>query len=425
MNRTIQPQLKTIEQIKIIEAEKMLLDNGIPLYQIHAGTQELIKIEIIFPAGDLHQPIGVIASATAHLIDDGTSKYTSAQIAERFDFYGASIETGNDYHECTITLYVLNKYLEPCLQLLAEIITEAAYPVTEIESFVQRQKQNLIVNNEKVDYVARKQFKQALFGNHPYGATPELADFDALTRSDILKLHSSNYQWQSATIVAAGFITPSIIQTINKYLGAFTSNTTPIVQPDAAFKTIAIPKPQQQYFKKENAIQAAIRIGCLMVNRNHTDFKTLMVLNTAFGGYFGSRLMRNIREDKGYTYGINASLVSNLNAGNLVIATEVGQEVLADALEQIYFEMDRITNEPLPDMELDLVKQYMQGAFLRSLDGPFALAQRFRTLLSNNLSYAYYYQYLEVLQNVTPGQLLAMAQKYFNKQNMVQVVAGG
>jgi zinc protease len=425
INRSIAPQLKTIEQIKIIEAEKVVLNNGIPLYHIHAGTQEVVKLEIIFPAGDVHQPIGVIASATASLIDDGTRKLSAAQIAEKFDFYGASVEIGNDYHESVITLYTLSKYLEPCLQLLTEIISEAAFPENEIESFVQRQTQQLKVSEQKVDYLARKHFKHALFGNHPYGSTPEINDFNELSQTDLQKFHETNYQWQLATIVVSGRVTSQTIKTINDSIGTLTLKPKEMMQPDEILKSIAKQPVTQQYIIKETAIQAAIRLGCIMVNRSHADYKTLMVLNTAFGGYFGSRLMRNIREDKGYTYGISASIVSNVYAGNLVIATEVGQEVYVDALAQIYFEIEKIATQPIPADELNLVKQYMEGAFLRSLDGPFALAQRFRTLLSNQLDYNYYYEYLDFLHQVKSDELMALAHKYYRKENMVQIVVGG
>lgn len=424
LDRINAPQLQLLEKIKIIEAQKITLDNGLPLYTIDAGTQDLVKLEFVFPAGDVHQPKGVISSATSHLMDDGTHNKSATKIAETFDFYGASLEAESDFHEGALVLFTLNKFLAPTLDLIVELLTEAVFPQTEIDNYVKRQCNQLLVNNEKVDYLARKHFRSALFGSHPYGGTPEIDDYRALQQSELLHFYKSNYNLANCQIIVSGKVSDAIIALINKKVGAIKLTASQLMQPDVAIKTIKPLAPIKQHIKKENAVQSAIRIGKIMVNRKHADYKKLTILNTVLGGYFGSRLMSNIREDKGYTYGIGSSMISNLYAGNFVLATEVGSEVCNAALDEIYKEIKLLSEQPIDDVELNLVKNYMSGAFLRSLDGPFGLAQRFRTLLTNDLTYDYYYDYLENIKATTAEELQLLAQKYFQRDSFTEVIVG-
>ena len=424
LNRISAPQLQLLDKIKIIEAQKVVLDNGLPLFAINAGTQDLVKLEFVFPAGDVHQPAGVISSATAHLMDDGTATKSAAQIAETFDFYGASLEAESDFHEGALVLYTLNKFLEPTLDLLLELLTEATFPQHEIDNYVKRQCNQLLVSNEKVDYLARKHFRSALFGNHPYGNTAEIEDYKALQQNELLHFFKSNYNLAHGTLIVSGKVNDHTIALINKKVGSVKLVPSVLMQPDAAGKNVPSSAPARQFFEKENAVQSAIRIGKIMVNRKHDDYKRLTILNTVLGGYFGSRLMSNIREDKGYTYGIGSNLISNIYSGNFVLATEVGTEVRSAALEEIYKEIGLLSREPIGTEELNLVKNYMNGAFLRSLDGPFGLAQRFRTLFTNDLTYDYYYDYLETLKATTSEELLLLAQKYFQADSFTEVIVG-
>lgn len=424
LDRINAPQLQLLDKIKIIEAQKVSLDNGLPVFSINAGTQDLVKLEFVFPAGDVYQPEGVISSATAHLMDDGTATKSAAQIAEAFDFYGASLEAESDFHEGALVLYTLNKFLEPTLDLLLELLTQASFPQAEIDNYIKRQANQLLVSNEKVDYLARKHFRAALFGNHPYGNTAEIEDYQALQQSALLQFYKSNYNLAHGTIIVSGKVSDATLALIKKKVGALKLSPTVLMQPAEEDRNIKALTPTKQFFKKENAVQSAIRIGKIMPNRKHDDYKKLTILNTVLGGYFGSRLMSNIREDKGYTYGIGSNLISNLYAGNFVLATEVGNEVRNAAIDEIYKEINLLTTEPIGDEELNLVKNYMNGAFLRSLDGPFGLAQRFRTLLSNDLTYDYYYDYLETLKATTAEDLLLLAQKYFQTDSFTEVIVG-
>jgi predicted Zn-dependent peptidase len=161
-----------------------------------------------------------------------------------------------------------------------------------------------------------------------------------------------------------------------------------------------------------------------MPTKTHKDFHSLTVLNTILGGYFGSRLMTNIREDKGYTYGIGSGMIPLKKAGYFFISTEVGVEVCNKAIDEIYIEINRLRNESISEKELILVKNYMIGSFLRSIDGPFALANRFKSIMEYDLDYSYYDDYISTIKNIKASDLLNLANKYLDPNSMTEVVAG-
>ena len=182
--------------------------------------------------------------------------------------------------------------------------------------------------------------------------------------------------------------------------------------------------PVNSVIEKKGAVQNAIRMGKRVFNRNHPDYPKMTILNTILGGYFGSRLMSNIREDKGYTYGIGSGLVSLQLDGYFYIATEVGADVCQAAINEINKELTVLCETEVGSDELNLVKNYLFGAFQRSIDGPFALADRFKTLLLSGLSFDYYYKYLETVKNVSGKELLEMAQRHLPPSQMTLITVG-
>jgi zinc protease len=162
----------------------------------------------------------------------------------------------------------------------------------------------------------------------------------------------------------------------------------------------------------------------LAINRKHEDFSGLQILNTVLGGYFGSRLMNNIREDKGYTYGIGSGISSLQQAGYLFMATEVGADVCSAALTEIYKEIELLKNEPIGEEELNLVRNYMLGSMLGSLENVFSHADKFKNIYFSGLDYDYYTNYIATVKAITAEDLLAIANKYLTTDHFIEVVIG-
>ena len=220
----------------------------------------------------------------------------------------------------------------------------------------------------------------------------------------------------------AGKVDDDVLSLLDNHFGGNDWNA--ITTPSIKDLPIITSANREQLILKEDAMQSAIRIGKVLFNKTHPDFQPLQILNTLFGGYFGSRLMSNIREDKGYTYGIGSGIASLQNSGYFFISTEVGVDVCKDALKEIYFEMNRLREELVPEDELQLVKNYLLGMFLRSVDGPFAMAERFKGIMEYNLNYDYFDRYIATIKEISASQLRSLANSYFDKDSMIELVVG-
>lgn len=423
LDRKNSPAFKTVEKIEMIRASEKPLNNKIPVYSINAGTQELIKIEFLFSAGMYQQKMPLQAATVNAMLEEGTSKMTAAQIADAVDYYGAFLEVGVSQDSASVVLYTLNKHLKATLPVVEDVIKNAIFPQNELETHLRNKKQKFHVNNQKVANVARKRFAELIFGEkHPYGINVKEENFDAINRSNLTDFYKTFYRANSCKIILAGKVNEDVHTLLNEHFGGndwLAEND--LKQP--AF-TISSAKEREQLIYKEDALQSAIRIGKVMFNKTHPDFQSLQILNTVFGGYFGSRLMSNIREDKGYTYGIGSGIASLQNSGYFFISTEVGSEVCKNALDEIYFEMNRLREELIPEDELKLVKNYLLGTFLRSVDGPFAMADRFKGIMEYNLGYDYFDRYIATIRNVSASELHSLANTYFDKDSMIELVVG-
>jgi predicted Zn-dependent peptidase len=250
-----------------------------------------------------------------------------------------------------------------------------------------------------------------------------LSDYDNVEIEDIAAFHRKYYHPGNLRIVLSGKIEDNTLSLINKYLGNtdWKQGEPAMIRPSE----IHTAKERKILVPKEGALQSGIRIGKVLFTKKDPDYFGLGVLNTILGGYFGSRLMTNIREDKGYTYGINSGIMSLRNSGYIYIASEVGADVREEAINEVFKEMELLRQEPVPEDELSLVKNYLAGSFLRSIDGPFSLADRFLGLLDYGFDFNEYYdRYLQTINDITPQQLQDLAIKYFVEDSFLETVAG-
>ncbi|TCD10563.1 insulinase family protein [Pedobacter frigidisoli] len=420
LNRQQAPDFKQVSTINFIHPDKKTLTNGVPVFTIYSGEQDLVRIEFIFDNvnWDLEKPLQAIAVSA--LLNSGTIKLTSKQIAEQIDFYGAFFQTEYAQDQSSVTLYTLNKHLASVLPIVKDVLSNSQIPQEELDIYIQNQKQKLQVNLKKNDILARKEFAHALFGNTAYGVDIQAKHYDALKRDDLVAYFKAAYAPNNCTIVVSGKFEDDSFELLNEEFGKNWEKSTS-VKNSFSFS----PTPQQFVYKeKPEALQSAIRMGKIAVNRKHKDFPGLQILNTLLGGYFGSRLMNNIREDKGYTYGIGSGISSLQNAGYLYIATEVGADVCAAALVEIYKEIDLLKNELVGEEELNLVRNYMLGSMLGSLENVFSHADKFKNIYFAGLDYDYYSNYIQKVKTITAEEIKDLAHKYLAVDDFTEVVVG-
>lgn len=421
INRTLAPDFKEIEQIQLIKAEPYVLANGIKLYVVNGGEHELIRIELIFKNVNWNPKKPLQSYTVNSMLTEGTSTLSSQQIAEKIDYYGAFLQTDYNYDHSTVTLYTLTKHLAVTLPVIKAILTDSIFAETELETFKTIQKQKLLVSLEKNDYLGRRLFNNVLFGDTIYGYKTEEIDYKDLTRSQLVDYFAAAYQPSNCTIIASGLVKDSSVKLIDDFFGCDWPEGTDIIPNVFSFSSA---KGSEHYMERDDAIQSAVRLGKLMVNRTHEDFPGLQVLNTVLGGYFGSRLMANIREDKGYTYGIGSAVVSLQNAGYFVIGSEVGTDVCAATIDEIEKEIRILQNETIPDEELQLVRNYMMGSLLGSLENALSHADKFKNILFSGLTYEYYARYIEVVKKISASELNVLANKYLDFNDLDKVIIG-
>jgi zinc protease len=423
LDRTVAPSFGKIDKVDFIKHKEYKLDNGIPVYLINAGTEDLARVELLFNAGDWYANKPLIASVTNAMLNEGTSKHSGTELAEKIDYFGAFLETEAQQDFSFVSLYSLNKHLENVLPFLKEIIQDSVFPEKEFNILVQNKKQKWMVENEKVGSLCRRHFNRLLFGdNHPYSLIAKEEDFNNLKREDLITFYKNQYQPNLCQIVIAGKIDESVITLLNKQFGdGITNPIKPIIDTSYPINPL---DEKKNFMPKEGAVQSAIRIGKRLFTKTHPDYLAMTILNTVFGGYFGSRLMTNIREDKGYTYGIGSGMASLLHDGMFYIGTEVGVKVCNNTLEEIYKEINILRTDLIPEEELNLVKNYLMGTYLKSLDGPFSLADKYIGIKVYDLDYSFYDKYLETLKNITSEELLVLAQKYLDPDSMYELVVG-
>ncbi len=420
MNRAIAPEFVNIKSIEIQEAEHLKLSNDLDLYYVNAGSQDIIKIELLFPAGMFHQNRSLVASAANNMLVEGTSQLTADQLADQIDYYGAFFEHEAMQDSANVTLYTLKKYMHATLPLFRQAIYDSILPQKEFATFLNNKQQKHFINNEKVSIIARRHFSHLLFQSHPYGMMVNDADFATIQLAEVQDFYKGHYQTIKPTLVLSGRVESSDIAHIETQFGTI-PNLVEFQTPKYELLELV---PQKHFIQKKEAIQSAIRIGRLLFNKTHQDYFGMQVLNCILGGYFGSRLMANIREDKGYTYGIGSGVASLSHAGYFFIATEVGAEVTKSALQEIYKELALLRDELVTEDELATVKSYMLGNILRSIDGPFALAEKFKSIHEYGLDYTYYSRYVLAIQNISITDIQQLAIKYLQERDLLELVVG-
>lgn len=396
--------------------------NNIPLYWLNAGTQDVVQVDWVFRAGLWQESRTAIAQAVAALLKNGTASRTALEINEAIEFYGASlkISANNDY--TIVTLHTLTRHLAALLPVIKEILTEATFPADELQTYIQNAKQRLGVSLRQCDFVANRHIDAYLFGRqHPYGRFTEVADLEALDTEALHDFYRSYYQSGNCRIFMAGKIDSSHVTMMEEHFGKEHWGDTRLPEPKTHLTT---PAAERKYriSNDENGVQGAVRIARSFPTRKHPDFAPMQILNTLFGGYFGSRLMANIREEKGYTYGIYSQIYNYRQDGALLIATEAGREVCEQTIVEVYKEMDLLCNEQVPEEELLLVKNYLLGNILGDLDGPFSIMQRWKNIILNDLPAEHFDNNIELYKAIGPAKLQELAQQYLNKADYYELV---
>ncbi len=394
--------------------------NGVKIYTLASEEFEVLRLSFIFGAGSVHQTEPFVASATANLLSEGSDSMTSHQIAEKLDYYGSYFDVNIDRDYTYINFCSLTKFVKETLEVAEQIILHPSFPQSEVETYAAKRRQRLAIERQRIETKAREEFAKSLFGvAHPYGITSPTEAYDSLSRDSVERFYQRHYCAENAFVVCSGKVGERELELIKRVVEAMPSGE---AMPQVAFPEVE----QRPYFKVEdaNAVQSSIRIGRRLFTRNHPDFLGMQVVATILGGYFGSRLMQTLREQRGYTYGVVSAMVNFATEGYIAIATQVGCEVEEDALRIIYEEIERLRCEEVGQDELTMVKHIMAGEMMRILDGPFGIADVTIENIMCQSDNEVIERNLERIEAIEPSEILRLAEKYLKREDLITVVAG-
>jgi predicted Zn-dependent peptidase len=422
LNRTIAPKHHPTTKFEINEAKQHKLDSGVSIYAIHDASNEVLRIDLVYNGGVRNEPEKGVSKAAITLLPEGTSRMSSEEIAEKLDSFGAYLQTNHTRDEGIISLYCLPKHLSSCLGILKTILLDSQYPENELNTYKSNSIQSLLVNEQKTSFLANRAFNEHLWGaQSAYGSSVNQDVIKNISRETLMSFSREVYAALPKYVIIAGYVSHETIQLIGAFFEQGFGNSKSIglveVKPVSNCGDII-------WVSKSNASQASIRIGKQIIGREHPDFRELSVVNMLLGGYFGSRLMSNIREEKGLTYGIYSSIQPQFDACSFGIAVELNKENVGLGIEEIRNELKRLRTEPVEQDELNVVKNYYLGSFLRGFDGVFSLVSFAKNIIDYNLSYEYYYGFLDVIKDINSQRVMQLADKYLHEDSMITIVAG-
>jgi zinc protease len=414
------PPFSTIENIGIRPLSMYPLQNKIPVYSLHTPHSEVLKIDFVFNAGLRNQQFSGQASAANNLLTEGTQKHSSKQIADYLDQFGSYVQVKTNTDDSQVTLYCLPKFLADCVPFLSEIIHESSFPQQEVDTYKTNAIQRFQINSQRNHFLGRRTFYSAIFGKqNAYGSPVNIEDYQNISRETVSRFHNQNIIPGIKYIMVSGDVSGTVLSVLERHFGEKPNTCAP-----AAPVHLVEGKPADIFIENTFSVQSSIRIGRSFVNRKHPDFNKLQLLNLTLGGYFGSRLMKNIREEKGLTYGIYSAIESYWDAGAFYIETEINSALRETGRKEILLEIAKLREQLIPDSELSLVKNYMIGSFLRGIDGPFSLMERHKMVIDYNFSYEYFQNFVDTIKQTTAKELQELANTYLQPDSFTTVIVG-
>lgn len=411
---TIQPS-----RVVALEGIERMTLGDVPMYLVSGGNEPVFKLELVFRAGKLYEQQRHAASAAAALLTDGTVKMSSSVLAEALEYYGATVRSYTSPDTLTLSVHAMTKFAEPVLALVYDVLRTPTFPADELALYQKRKIQRYKMGQSQNEYLANRAFSERVFGlQHPYGYTSTPEDVMALTRES-LQSHHEMLGHTTLDVFLAGDTRDGLLKKVETLIADLPMGTPakpPEKGPAQTAGKVHLPGPQPH--------QTSVRIGKQIINRKHQDYPGLFLLNTILGGYHGSRLIRNLREDKGLTYNVQSNLESLLESTCFVISTDANLEFREKVVAEINEEMRHLQSHAVGNSEMEMVKNYICGNFLMQIDGPFNVVDTIKPLVLHKLPFSYLEEFTTQLRRVSAKKIQGLAEQYFGSEDMIEVVVG-
>ena len=402
---------------------QVVMPNGVPLYRLDGADRGVVRFDLLFKGGYAVQGKPLLAMFTNRMLREGAGGLSAAEISQKLDYYGAWIDMYSSQNCNHITLYTMSKHFVPLLKVLEDMVKHPQFPQDNLDTVKSNNKSYFMVNSHKVDVVSQRYFENSLWGaEHLLGHVVEAADYDAITRDDIVDYYSNYYGSRNCTMFIAGSVDDAMLAAITDSFGSDIWGC-----GKACGESVVAPPCQmsgRRVVELPDTMQSAVKMGFMAMDASHPDFFKFRFLCVLLGGYFGSRLMSNIREDNGYTYHISAEMDAYGHRNAFMVSSEATNEYIEPLVKEVYHELDRLVDEPVDETEIELVRNYIMGELCREYEGQSAKSEVFINAWLSGTDFSSVNRYLDEIKSVTPADLQRLAREYFKKENMIEVVVG-
>jgi zinc protease len=401
------------------------LSNGMQVVLAEAHSIPKFHGELFFRAGEAlvsNRSVG-LAEMTATVARTGTAKRSSRQIEEDLRRMGADLGTAAGQDTSAISFAGLSEFAEPLLQLVDELAREASFPAPEFERERRQKLEEVRLERTSPGFLAGERLRKVLFGEHPYARiSPSEAQVAAYKREDLEAVYREIYKPENALLMLVGDFDPrAMMDTVEKVFGSWAGK-----KPQARESSTPPQLRGRRVYLVHNpgSVQTQILAGCQAITRKHPDWIRLGLTNSLYGGAFNSRLVMNIREDKGYTYSPRSGVTPLRQHGYFSVSAAVRNDVVAASLTEIFYELDKLRSLPVPEPELADAQNYLTGVFSMGLATQEGLLSQFSTVELHELPEDYLETYRGKVRELTTADLLATARKYLDSANMQIVIVG-
>ncbi len=423
LNRQEQPKIHAFSDLNLSMPEVSELSNGSKLHLLPFGDLEIIRLDLLLNCGTWDSQMGLDADFTAELLKEGSEEYSALEIAEKLDETGSYLQATAGMNQTIVSLFTLHKHINTMLPILESVVKRPLLAAEDFETHRQKTFQQFKQDCDKARFLSAREFKKTIFGaDHPYGNITTEKDYQNIRTEHLKEYHKAFYGSVNCEIMLSGWVTAPLIDEVKKHFGAEWGCTTK--NEEASTIEITPKGHSQTYIQKKGAVQSAINLGYAAIAKSHPDFFGLQILNTLLGGYFGSRLMQNIREVKGYTYGIGSVLIPYPSASLFSIHTETANEYRDEVMLEIQKEIQNLQYTLVSEEELETVKSFLRGDLIRNTDSLFPITETIHSLLEFKLDASYLHQYLQAINTITPEEIKMLAQKYLQMDKFQSIIVG-
>lgn len=421
MNRKIPPPINDILKVELPVPEVISFPNGSDLYLTHFKGLPVIRLEIVIMAGRPFEKKKIVSKLTGRLLKEGAAGRTAKQISDFVDHFGGTFHSSANLDYVTLTLHCLRKYFSELWPLVSDILFFPDFPEKDLQTYIENSIQKLDIDLTKPEVIAYRILTEKIFGSeHPYGYNSTVELYKSATRQDLTEHFKRSFVPTSTHLFLSGGFEQAEVELISRTIAAWNNPLTskPIIP------SVSEISPQRIHYEIPSSVQSSLRIGRRMFSRNHPDYIDLFILNTLLGGFFGSRLNMNIRENKGMTYNIGSSLETLSYDGCFLIMAEMSHEHVEKAIKLIFKEFKKLTEEPVGEDELIQLKRYMMGTLINAIDGPFNTSSLIKSIISDQSDLGIWEKAVARIHAINADNIFETATRYLHPDDYWVVSSG-